>query len=224
MKLLLVEDDHKLAQVVRITLESQHYLVDLATDGLMGLEFAESCRYALILLDLVLPKLDGIQFCQSLRQKSDPTPIILLTAKSDPIVKVQALDAGADDYLVKPCDAQELLARIRALLRRANTCLPPLLQWGGLSVNPSNCQVTYQGQPLHLTPKEYAILELFLRHQTRIFSQSALIEHLWSLDEIPSENAVRTQIKSLRQKLKKAGVSPKLIETVYGLGYRLNTF
>lgn len=223
MKLLLVEDDEKLASLIVTILNNQHYLVELATDGQIGLELAEIFDYNLILLDLMLPKLDGIQFCQRRRHKGDLTPIILLTGRDDPLCKVKALDAGADDYLVKPFDTQELLARIRALLRRGNPSSPPVLQWGDIALDPGNCVVTYQGQPLHLTAKEYEILELFLRNNQRIFSQSALIERLWSVDETPSENAVRTQIKSLRQKLKQAGASANLIETVYGLGYRLNS-
>ncbi|WP_013323504.1 response regulator [Gloeothece verrucosa] len=222
MKLLLVEDDQNLAEVIKGALKSQHYLVDLATDGQTGLEFAEMFEYDLIMLDLMLPKLDGIQFCQQRRKQGDLTPILLVTAQDDATYKVRALDAGADDYLVKPFNIQELLARVRALLRRGGLSSTPLLQWGPLDLNPSSCQVSYQGQLLHLTAKEYGILELFLRNRNRIFSQSALIEHLWSFDESPTENAVRTQIKSLRQKLRGAGASPNLIETVYGLGYRLN--
>ncbi|ACK71164.1 multi-component transcriptional regulator, winged helix family [Gloeothece citriformis PCC 7424] len=222
MKLLLVEDDQNLAEVIKEALKSQHYLVELATDGQTGLELAEMFEYDLIMLDLMLPKLDGIQFCQQRRKKGDLTPILLVTGQDDASCKVKALDAGADDYLVKPFNIQELLARVRALLRRGGLSSTPLLQWGPLNLNPSSCQVTYEGELIHLTAKEYGILELFLRNRNRIFSQSALIEHLWSFDEAPTENAVRTQIKSLRQKLKKAGASPNLIETVYGLGYRLN--
>lgn len=222
MKLLLVEDDPKLAEVIKEALKSQHYLVDLATDGQTGLELAEMFEYNLIMLDLKLPKLDGIQFCQQRRKQGDLTPILLVTGEDDATCKVKALDAGADDYLVKPFNIQELLARVRALLRRGGLSSTPLLQWGPLNLNPSSCQVSYKEQLLHLTAKEYGILELFLRNRNRIFSQSALIEHLWSFDEAPTENAVRTQIKSLRQKLKQAGASSNLIETVYGLGYRLN--
>ncbi|NEQ11212.1 MAG: response regulator, partial [Moorea sp. SIO4E2] len=135
--------------------------------------------------------------------------------------KVEALDAGADDYLVKPLDIPELLARIRAVLRRSSTPLLPVLEWGLLHLDPSNCQVSYDQELLHLTPKEYGLVELFLRNPHRIFSQSFLLDNLWSFEEPPTENAVRAHIKSLRRKLKQAGAKNDLIETVYGLGYRL---
>lgn len=222
MKILLIEDDESLANLVQETLtKQQHYLVDCATDGLEGLELAENFGYDLILLDLVLPKLDGIQLCQKLREQGDRTPILLLTAQDALTKKVKGLDAGADDYLVKPFELEELLARIRALLRRGNDTLLPILHWQGLNLDPNNCQVNYCDRPLKLTAKEYALLELFLRHPQRIFSQSSLLDQIWSFDEFPSENAVRTQIKGLRQKLKQAGASADFIETIYGMGYCL---
>ncbi|AFZ34851.1 multi-component transcriptional regulator, winged helix family [Stanieria cyanosphaera PCC 7437] len=222
MKILLIEDDESLANLVQETLtKQQHYLVDCATDGLEGLELAENFGYDLILLDLVLPKLDGIQLCQKLRSQGDRTPILLLTAQDALTKKVKGLDAGADDYLVKPFELDELLARIRALLRRGNDTLLPILHWQGLNLDPNSCQVNYCDQPLKLTAKEYALLELFLRHPQRIFSQSSLLDQIWSFDEFPSENAVRTQIKGLRQKLKQVGASADFIETIYGMGYRL---
>lgn len=222
MKILLVEDDEGLARVVEEALAAQHYLVDTASDGQMGWELAEAFEYDLILLDLLLPKLDGITFCKQRRLAGDRTPILLMTARDDSEYKVKGLDAGADDYLVKPFNLEELLARVRALLRRGNDALPPAIEWGLLRLDPSSCQVTYDGKVLKLTAKEYGLLELFLRNQERIFSQSALLDHLWSFEEPPSETAVRTQIKGLRQKLKSAGATGDLIETVYGLGYRLN--
>lgn len=222
MKILLVEDDRSLAQILMQALSTQHYLVDLATDGREGLELAEAFEYDLILLDLMLPKLDGISFCQQRRKEGDRTPILLLTAQDASTKKVMGLDAGADDYAIKPIDIQELLARIRALLRRSSAIASPVLEWRNLQLNPSNCEVTYDGQLLHLTAKEYSLLELFLRNPQRIFSQSALLDHLWSFDEPPSENTVRAHVKSLRKKLQKAGATD-LIETIYGLGYRLRT-
>lgn len=223
MKILLVEDDESIAELLRQGLSSQHYLVDLATDGQIGWELAESFKYDLILLDLMLPKLDGISFCKQRRQSGDRTPILLLTSHETSTNKVMGLDAGADDYVVKPFDLQELLARIRALLRRGNFTTTPVIEWENLRFDPNKCDVTYNGKALPLTPKEYALLELFLRNNQRIFSQSALLDHLWSFEEPPSENTVRAHVKSLRQKLKKAGAAADLIETVYGLGYRLKS-
>ncbi|MGE5659491.1 MAG: response regulator [Actinomycetota bacterium] len=228
MRVLLVEDDAAMTEMVWQALVSQHYQVDVAADGRIGWEFAEVFAYDLILLDLILPHLDGIRFCQKLRtEESNPqrslnrhTPIMLMTAQSASTDKVAALDAGADDYLVKPFDFNELLARMRALLRRGGHSQAPLLQWGTVQLDPSTCEVTIAGQPIRLSPKEYNLLELFLRSPKRIFSHNYLIEHLWTLEEIPTENTVRAHIKGLRKKLKEAGAT-EIVETIYGLGYRL---
>jgi len=220
MKILLVEDDETIVQMLQPTLASQRYLVELASDGQAGWELVDSFEYDLILLDVMLPKLDGINFCKKLRAKGDRTPVLLLTAQDSSTDKVRGLDAGADDYALKPFDIEELLARIRALLRRSSSTPSPVLEWGFLRLDPSSCEVTYNGKLLHLTAKEYGILELLLRNTHRIFSQSALLDRVWTFDEPPTENTVRAHIKSLRQKIKKAG-APDLIETVYGLGYRL---
>lgn len=221
MKILLVEDDEFVADLLISALSSQHYLVDLATDGQTGLELAEVYEYDLILLDLILPLMDGISFCKQRRSVGDRTPILLLTGHDTSSNKVMGLDAGADDYVVKPFDSNELLARIRALLRRSSLTTAPVIVWENVRFDPNKCEVTYKEQLISLTPKEYALLELFLRNSQRIFSQNALLNHLWSYEECPSANTVRAHIKSLRQKLKKVGAAADLIETVYGLGYRL---
>ncbi|MGE5658126.1 MAG: response regulator [Actinomycetota bacterium] len=227
MRVLLVEDDELIAQALRATLAEQHYTVDLACDGLSGWEYANAFTYDLILLDVMLPKLDGISLCRQLRSQHSGTPqhsntpILLLTSRDHSADKVQGLDAGADDYIVKPIDFQELSARIRAILRRGSGVLPTVLEWGQLHLNPSTCEVTYSDTVLNLTPKEYAMLELFLRNNQRVFSRRAILDHLWSFEEPPAEDTVRAHIKGLRSKLKLAGASPDLIETVYGLGYRL---
>jgi len=221
MKILLVEDDKPIAEALVTTLKHQNHVVDVATDGLLGLELAESCDYDLLLLDVMLPKLDGISLCRKLRSSGYQMPILLLTAKDSTEDKVKGLDAGADDYLVKPFDLPELTARIRALLRRGIAPLPPVLEWGALQLNPSNCDVTYNNQPVTLTPTEYRLLELFMRNSTRVYSRSAILDHLWSFDEPPSEDTIRSHIKGLRQKLKSSGAPTDVIETVYGLGYRL---
>ncbi|MGB3534297.1 MAG: response regulator [Microcoleaceae cyanobacterium] len=221
MRILLVEDDRALAEGLQKALSEQHYLVDLAPDGETGWEYAEALGYDLILLDLLLPKLDGIHFCQKLRRQGNQTPLLLMTAQESSTKKVEGLDAGADDYLVKPFEISELLARVRALLRRGQDAQTPILEWSELRLDPSNCQVTYQQQLLKLTAKEYSLLELLLRYPQRIFSGAALLDHLWCFEDPPCETAVRTQIKGLRQKLKRAGMTCELIETIYGLGYRL---
>ena len=222
MKILLIEDDEYLADLIveKLNRQKQH-VIEWTNNGCEGLELAQMYEYDIILLDVALPDLDGIQVCSRLRDKGNSTPILLLTAHDNISQKVAGLDAGADDYLVKPFDVRELLARIRALSRRGNDVLLPVLQWEDITLDPNNCQVLYLNEPLKLTAKEYSLLELFLRNPQRIFSQSSLIEKIWSWEESPSENAVRTQIKGLRSKLKEAGGNPNTIETIYGLGYRL---
>lgn len=216
-----MEDDEPIAIALVTTLKQQNHVIDVATDGLLGLELAEACDYDLLLLDVMLPKLDGISLCRKLRSSGYQMPILLLTAKDSTEDKVKGLDAGADDYLVKPFDLPELTARIRALLRRGIAPLPPVLEWGPLQLNPSTCDVTYNDQPVTLTPTEYRLLELFMRNSTRVYSRSAILDHLWSFDEPPSEDTIRAHIKGLRQKLKSSGAPADAIETVYGLGYRL---
>jgi len=222
VRILLIENDEPFARVLTQALTGQHYLVDLANDGQMGWELAEVFAYDLILLDAMLPKLDGISFCQKLRQNSKNTPVILLTTQEQSTNKITGLDALSYDYIIKPFEPEKLLGRIRALLRRGTEIKTKLMQWGDLCLNAGSCEVRYQGNLLPLTAKEYGLIELFLRHPRRIFSSSGLLDRLWSFDERSTENAVRAQIKSLRQKLKKAG-GINLIETVYGLGYRLKS-
>jgi diguanylate cyclase (GGDEF)-like protein len=222
MRILLVEDDEALIELFKASLTEQRYVVDTATDGLTGWDLAQSMSYDLIVLDVMLPKLDGIQFCRQLRSKGSRVPVMLLTARGTSDDKVLGLDAGADDYVVKPVRQQEFAARVRALLRRGGATVSPILEWGGLQLDPSTCKVGYGSQPLHLTPKEYALLELFLRNNQRVYSRSAILDQLWSFDdELPGEDTVKAHIKGLRQKLKAVGATD-LIETVYGLGYRLN--
>ncbi|MFB2939422.1 response regulator [Aerosakkonemataceae cyanobacterium BLCC-F154] len=220
MRILLVDDDELLVQMLAKNLTEQHYAVDIATDGEKGWDFAQAVVYDLIVLDINLPKLDGIRLCQRLRQNGYNEPILLLTAKGGSVDKVIGLDAGADDYVVKPCSVEELSARMRALLRRQHSSSMPLLEWGSLCLNPSTCQVTFQGEEVYLSAKEYSLLELLLRNPQRVFSSSLILEHLWSFDDTPGEETVRTHIKRLRRKLKSAGAH-EIIDTVYGMGYRL---
>lgn len=223
LKILLVEDDTNIIELLRTTLTDQHYLVEVCNDGQKGLELALATDYDLILLDVVLPMVDGISICQQLRSQGCLTPILLLTAEDSNTKKIKGLDAGADDYVIKPFNLEELLARIRALLRRSSETTTPIIELGALRLDPISCQITYQGKILRLTAKEYALLELFLRNHQRIFSQSSLLDNLWSFDEAPTENTVRAHIKSLRAKLREAGAKADVIATVYGFGYRLNT-
>ena len=223
MRILLVEDDNLIAQQLVPQLNHQNYTVDVATDGQIGLEQAETMPYDLILLDVMLPKVNGINICRRLRSQGIKTPILLLTAKDNSTNKVVGLDAGADDYLTKPFDLQELSARIRALLRRGDTETTPILKWGDLSLDPSTCEVTFRERLIPLNPKEYALLKLFLRNPHRVFSRSVILDRLWSFEVSPGEETVTSHIKGLRRKLKRAGLTENPIETVYGIGYRLKT-
>lgn len=221
MKILLVEDDPSTVEFLSATLMAHHYTVDVATDGQAGLDLAILWSYDLILLDVELPKLDGVALCYQLRSQGNHTPILILTAKGSNTDMVAGLDAGADDYVAKPCDPSQLLARIRALLRRGSDIPTPVLTWGALRLDPVAAKVTYQQADVALRSKEYNLLELFLRHPQRVFSRSAILDHLWSADDFPTENAVTNLIKDLRRRLASAGMSENLIETLYGLGYRL---
>ncbi|MFB2878973.1 response regulator [Floridanema aerugineum] len=221
MRILLIEDDEMLTNVLLDSLTSQHYLVDAIADGELGWEYVQSTPYNLILMDVGLPKLDGISLCSKLRASGCSTPILLMTAKDANSDRIRGLDAGADDYLIKPLDLAELHARVRALLRRGEVPHTPVLQVGELKLDPSSCQVTFQEKVLALTPKEYNLLELFLRNPSRVFSRANIVEHLWSFDDPPLEESVKAHIKGLRQKMRNTGAG-NWIENVYGLGYRLN--
>lgn len=223
MRALIVEDDEPTAKVLVTILASQNYVVEVASDGQMGWALLDTFPYDLLLIEATLPKRDGISLCRDIRLRHDFTPIILLANQTDAHEKAIGLDAGADDYIVKPFDSEELAARVRALMRRSSLTPSPVLEWEKLHLDPLSCEVTYSGQCLSLTAKEYAILELFLRNPRRVFSCSAILEHLWVYEEMPGEEAVRTHIKGLRQKLKAVGCSTDLIETVYGIGYRLKS-
>lgn len=221
MKILIVDDDPVTASALIEALTQHNYTVETATNAQDGLELAQTSHYDLAVLDIAPETLDGIHLCQKLRHQGCQIPILLLSTQESSADRIRGLEAGADDYVIKPYDLCELMARIRALLRRRHSTVSKVLTWEKLRLEPDTGEVTYKGQLLHLTPKEYGLLELFLRHPRRIFSRSALLDHIWSSDEFPGEEAVTTQIKGLRQKLKAAGIKINLIETVYGLGYRL---
>ena len=224
MKILLVEDDTLTVSLLTEALNSHNYNVNAAADGETALHFVQAYDYDLIVLDVLIPKLDGISLCRKLRSSGCQMPILLLTALDSSNDRVQGLEAGADDYVVKPFNLEELIARVRALLRRGKATLSSTnLTWEKLQVNPDTTEVTYADKVLHLTPKEYNLLELFLRNPRRIFSRSAILDRIWSAGEFPQEEAVTAHIKGLRQKLKAAGMTVDLVETVYGLGYRLKS-
>jgi DNA-binding response OmpR family regulator len=222
MRILLVEDDIRLAETLAEALTDQRYVVDIATDGEAAWHQAKLLDYDVMLLDVMLPELDGISLCHRLRSHGYSLPILMLTACDTLNDEINGLDVGADDYVVKPVDLQKLFARIRALLRRRSVIATPVLQWGDLQLNPSTYEVSYGQTPIHLTPKEYALLELLLRNGRRVLSRSVMINQVWSLESPPEEHTVKVHIRGLRQKLKAAGAAEHFIETVHSLGYRLN--
>jgi DNA-binding response OmpR family regulator len=221
MKILLVEDDELLIAILTKKLTDNHYIVDVVKDDEMGWTYGSTFEYDLIILDIVLPKLDGLCLCQRFRAEGYTMPIMLLSSQNTSTAKVSGLDAGADDYVVKPFDVPELIARIRALLRRSNSSSIPLLVWGDLLLNPSTCEVSYDNQPLTLTNKEYELLELLLRDSQHLLSADEILDRLWSSDEFPSEATVRSHIRRLRHKLVAADAPSDFIATVHGRGYYL---
>jgi DNA-binding response OmpR family regulator len=228
MRILIVEDDIQLSEVLTEALTRRQYVVDVARDGMAAWNLVEDIPYDLVVLDVTLPKINGIQFCQQLRamearkrQSRSAVPVLMLTARDTVADKIVGLDAGADDYVTKPFELEELMARVRALLRRGVSTSECYLHWGDLQLNPSTHEATYNDQPLVLTPKEYALLELLVSSGRRILSRSGIIEQLWSTDDSPVTETVNSHVRGLRQKLKALGAPEDLIETVHGLGYRL---
>lgn len=222
MKILLVEDDRRIAKPLAEDLRHQHHVVDVMGDGIEAWEQAQSVSYDLILLDIMLPRLDGITLCKRLRDSGCSALILMLTARDTTMDKVIGLDAGADDYLIKPFELEELSARVRALSRRGTSPPQGILQHRELRLDPNVRQVKYRDTELNLTPKEYMILECFLRNPSQVFTRTMLLDKLWELDQTSGEETIKTHITNLRRKLKAVGSKTELIETIYGVGYRLH--
>ncbi len=221
MRLLVVEDELDIAHALAKGLRRERYAVDLASDGEQGWRLAEVNEYDLLILDLNLPAMDGLEVCCRLRASQPSLLILILTARSRPDQRVLGLDHGADDYLVKPFHFAELTARIRALLRRDIRVRTPLLQYQDLKLDLAARVVWQSNHRLELTSKEYGILEYLLRHQGEIISQETLLEHVWDMQANPLTNTVRVHINSLRRKLEDVAETPRYIETIVGQGYRL---
>jgi DNA-binding response OmpR family regulator len=221
MRILIVEDDVQIADMLAEALVNHQYVVDIAKDGELAWDWLEAWDYDLVLMDVTLPKISGIRLCQQLRDRRSNVPILMLTARDTLEDKVLGLDAGADVYMVKPFDLEELMAQIRALLRRGSASVQSTLHWDGLSLNPSTYEVSYQEQPLNLTRKEFTLLELLVTNGRRVLSRPGIIDRMWSLNDAPTEDAVKAHIRTLRQKLRIAGAPEDFIETVHGLGYRM---
>jgi DNA-binding response OmpR family regulator len=214
MRVLLVEDDTMIGKAVLDVLRSEHYAVDWVRDGSAADSALLAERYDLVLLDLGLPKADGLQVLRSLRSRRDTVPVLVATARDGIGDRVAGLDAGADDYIVKPYDTDELLARVRALLRRSAGRGEPVISHKGLELNPATREARLQGQPLNLSPREWALLEPMLQRPGAVFSRAQLEQKLYGWKDDISSNAVEVYVHGLRKKL-----GADFIRTVRGLGY-----
>ncbi len=220
MRILVVEDEHKIAAFLQRGLVEEGYAVDLAYDGEEALDWYAVAPYDLIVLDVLLPKRSGITVCRVLRERGAHIPILMLTARDAIEDRIQGLDAGADDYLVKPFAFSELLARIRALLRREPTSKPPVLRVADLTLDPATHIVTRVGATIPLANKEYQILEYLMRNADRVSTRDMIGEHVWDYEFDRDSNVIDVHIRTLRRKLDEP-YPVKLIHTVRGVGYRL---
>lgn len=220
MRVLVVEDETKVGSFIKRALEEESYAVDLCEDGAQGLDMALSGSYDLIMIDLMLPSLPGLEVLTRLRKEKIQTPVLILTAQSKVDQRVKGLDAGADDYLTKPFAIDELLARVRALLRRGPTESPGVLQVDDLVLNPATREVTRGGQRIDLTVKEYALLEYFMRHAGRVLTRPMISDHVWNQDFDTFTNVIDVYVNYLRNKIDR-GRARKLIHTIRGSGYML---
>ncbi len=222
MRILLVEDETNISAYIKRGLEEMGYAVDAVFNGRDALDWADSAPYDAIILDILLPEMDGLTACRELRARGDRTPILMLTARDTVDDRVGGLDAGADDYLVKPFAIKELLARLRALTRRTGDVpKSPVLSLGDLSLDPTTHRVTRAGEDIILAAKEFAILECLLRSPGAVLSRTQIAEHVWSYDTYNQSNVVDVYIRNLRRKLDDSHPQ-KLIHTVRGVGYRLS--
>ncbi len=222
MKILIIEDEHKIANALKKGLEQEAFITDVAHTGEDGYDLASSEEYDLIILDLLLPGMDGLEICRKLRQEGKHTPILILTAKGQIEDKVEGLNAGADDYLAKPFAFTELLARVRALLRRPKEIKSEVLSCEDLTLNTSTYEVKRDGQTINLSRREFALLEYLLRHKEKIVSKDQIINHVWDYESEILPNTVEVYIGYLRNKIDRPFKDkPSLIQTVRGFGYKL---
>ncbi|MFA7244153.1 MAG: response regulator transcription factor [Patescibacteria group bacterium] len=222
MRILVIEDDHKIANAIKKGLSQESFAVDVSYDGEDGLGQAATIEYDLIILDRMLPGVDGINICRALRDKKNNTPILILTAKDKIEDRVEGLNAGADDYLTKPFAFEELLARVRALMRRPQEITPDTLKIEDLTLNTSTFDVLRGEKKILLSNKEFALLEYMMRNPKRILTKDSIIAHVWDYDADILPNTVEVYIGYLRNKIDKPfPKKPELIQTVRGFGYKI---
>lgn len=222
MRLLVVEDEHKIAQAIKKGLEQESYAVDLAFDGEEGFDLASTEEYSVIILDLMLPLLDGIELCKKLRANNIHTPILMLTAKGELDDKVNGLNSGGDDYLVKPFAFAELLARVKALNRRPVHAIDSKLEVNDLTLDTNSYEVKRNNQSINLSKREFALLEYLMRHPNKILTKDQIIQNVWSYEADILPNTVEVYLGYLRNKIDKAFPDKKpLIQTVRGFGYKI---
>lgn len=220
MRILLAEDEHKVASFIQRGLEAEQYVIDVVHDGEAAVTRALQGEYDLLILDVMLPKRDGLAVLQALRTRKLPLPVLLLTARDTVADKVAGLDSGADDYLTKPFAFEELVARVRALLRRGAPATPVVLKLADLRLDPVTREVTRSGTRIDLTAKEYALLEFFLRRAGQVVSRAVIAHHVWGVDFDTFTNVIDVYVNYLRKKID-ADFEPKLLHTVRGVGYVL---
>lgn len=220
MRVLIVEDESRLATLIRRALVEEGHAVDVVGDGEAALSWAASATYDAIVLDVMLPGMNGIEVCRTLRSRRDYTPVLLLTARDTIADRVQGLDAGADDYLTKPFALTELAARLRALSRRPRVAVDTVITIGGLRLDSARRQVWRDEQEIALPNKEFRILEYLVRNPNRVMTRDMIANHVWDYEFVNATNVIDVHIRQLRRKLDEDG-KPSLIETVRGMGYRL---
>ena len=221
MRILIVEDEPSIANFVRQGLSEAGYAVDVAGDGDEGLAYALAADYDALVLDVMLPRMDGLELLRELRQRGHKTPVLMLTARDTVSDRVQGLDAGADDYLIKPFAFPELLARVRALLRRPPLQVGTVLSVGDLEMDTASRQVRRHERRIELSPREYAVLEYLMRHPDQVLTRTQIGEHVWNFDFFHESNVVDVYIGYLRRKIDR-GSERALIHTVRGVGYRIS--
>jgi len=221
MRVLVIEDEPGIAQFIRQGLREAGYAVDVAYDGEEGLDYVYVAEYDVLVLDILLPKLDGLDVLHALRARGVKTPVLLLTAKDTVEDRVRGLDSGADDYLVKPFAFPELVARLRALLRRPPLQIDPVLHLGDLAMDTARREVRRGGRLIELSPREFTLLEYFMRHPRHVLTRTQLAEHVWNFDFFNDSNVVDVYIGYLRRKIDRGSDRP-LLQTVRGVGYRLS--